>query len=192
MRSTADEARARVLAAARSEFAEHGFAGARVDRISSDASTSKERLYAYFGSKQGLWDALVTQEVAELDAIGSVRSLDGGGIVGRLFDRFVGDPIQLKLFFWLIVEGVNAPGLSGRSAELQANKVELVTQAQQDGTVDDALPPDVIVRLLITVAANCADQYLAGAQDAARRDQIRAATCEVGRRILSPARSAPD
>ncbi|WP_373310185.1 helix-turn-helix domain-containing protein, partial [Streptomyces purpurascens] len=43
-----------MLAAAMEEFAGHGIAGARVDRIAKLAKTSKERVYAYFRSKDAL------------------------------------------------------------------------------------------------------------------------------------------
>ncbi|WP_217146124.1 TetR family transcriptional regulator, partial [Streptomyces sp. AC627_RSS907] len=43
--------KARLLAAARAEFARHGVAGARVDRIAAAAKANKRLLYVYFGNK---------------------------------------------------------------------------------------------------------------------------------------------
>jgi TetR/AcrR family transcriptional regulator len=51
-----------VLAAARAEFAEHGFAGARVHRIAARAGLNKQLIYYYFGSKAGLYDAAVADD----------------------------------------------------------------------------------------------------------------------------------
>ncbi|MET7403936.1 helix-turn-helix domain-containing protein, partial [Dactylosporangium sp. NPDC005572] len=51
MDSTGD----RIIAAAVTEFAQHGIAGARVERIARAARTSKERVYAYFRSKEALY-----------------------------------------------------------------------------------------------------------------------------------------
>jgi AcrR family transcriptional regulator len=48
----------RVLKAALNEFARHGFAGARVDRIVQRADVSPRSLYYHFGSKRGLWNAV--------------------------------------------------------------------------------------------------------------------------------------
>jgi TetR/AcrR family transcriptional regulator len=51
----------RILAAAAVEFAERGFAGARVDRIARRAKVNKAMLYYHFKSKQGLYRALLRQ-----------------------------------------------------------------------------------------------------------------------------------
>jgi len=48
----------RILRAAMREFARHGFAGARVERILKRANVSPRSLYYHFGSKQGLYDAV--------------------------------------------------------------------------------------------------------------------------------------
>lgn len=40
------------------EFAKHGFAGARVDRIVKEANVSPRSLYYHFGSKRGLYEAI--------------------------------------------------------------------------------------------------------------------------------------
>jgi TetR/AcrR family transcriptional regulator len=48
----------RILKAAMREFAKHGFAGARVERILKRANVSPRSLYYHFGSKQGLYDAV--------------------------------------------------------------------------------------------------------------------------------------
>ena len=50
-----ERTRASILAAATEEFARHGLAGARVDRIAERAGANKRMLYQYFGSKAGLW-----------------------------------------------------------------------------------------------------------------------------------------
>jgi TetR/AcrR family transcriptional regulator len=49
----------RILAVAALEFAERGFAGARVDRIARRAHVNKAMLYYHFKSKQGLYRILL-------------------------------------------------------------------------------------------------------------------------------------
>jgi len=51
----------RILVAAALEFAERGYAGARVDRIARRARVNKAMLYYHFKSKQGLYRALLRQ-----------------------------------------------------------------------------------------------------------------------------------
>ena len=63
----------RILHVAALEFAERGFAGARVDRIARRARVNKAMLYYHFGSKAGLYRTLLRGLFAEagqrLDAI---------------------------------------------------------------------------------------------------------------------------
>ena len=51
--------RARILHAARCEFARYGLAGARVDRIALASGANKRMLYYYFGSKDELFLAVL-------------------------------------------------------------------------------------------------------------------------------------
>src|SRR5918998_466269 len=55
-----------LLREARREFADHGMGGARVDRIADRAGVNKQRLYAYFGSKERLFDIVVASVVGEV------------------------------------------------------------------------------------------------------------------------------
>ena len=50
-----NETRQRIFDAAVQEFAENGFAGARIDRIAELAGVNKQRIYAYFNDKEGLF-----------------------------------------------------------------------------------------------------------------------------------------
>ena len=70
----------RILAAAAAEFAERGFAGARVDRIARRARVNKAMLYYHFGSKQALYRTLLRQTFAEAAGrLGAVASGPGTG-----------------------------------------------------------------------------------------------------------------
>ncbi len=61
----------RILAAAVAEFAEHGFAGARIERISKQAGTVDRMLYYYYGNKERLYQAVLEKLYA--DMIGAQR-----------------------------------------------------------------------------------------------------------------------
>lgn len=70
----ADATRARILAAAKSEFARLGLAGARVDEIAEKASANKRMIYHYFGSKEDLFQVVL--EEAYLDIRRAEQELD--------------------------------------------------------------------------------------------------------------------
>ena len=58
-RRDAEATRARILAAATQEFARHGLAGARGDRVARAARSSERMVYYYFGNKEKLFRAVL-------------------------------------------------------------------------------------------------------------------------------------
>jgi AcrR family transcriptional regulator len=66
--------RVRILEAATAEFAQHGFGGARVDRIAERAQANKRMLYYYFGSKDELFLAVLEEAYAHIRS--AERDLD--------------------------------------------------------------------------------------------------------------------
>lgn len=73
-----ERTRAEILAVATAEFADRGLAGARVDEIAAKTRTTKRMLYYYFGSKQGLYLAVLEQ------AYQGIRALEQGVDVEHL------------------------------------------------------------------------------------------------------------
>ncbi|MBL8286604.1 MAG: TetR family transcriptional regulator [Rubrivivax sp.] len=58
-----------ILEVATREFAENGLAGARVDAIAEAMRTSKRMIYYYFGSKEGLYIAVLEEAYRRIRAI---------------------------------------------------------------------------------------------------------------------------
>lgn len=54
---TQSKSRTAILEAARAEFGEHGYAGARISRIAERSGLNKQLIYYYFGSKADLYAA---------------------------------------------------------------------------------------------------------------------------------------
>ena len=67
----------RILDAARAEFATHGFGGARVERISRRARTVDRMLYYYFGSKDGVFRAVLEDSYEQLGRAEQQLELSG-------------------------------------------------------------------------------------------------------------------
>ncbi|MFD9734507.1 TetR family transcriptional regulator [Umezawaea sp. NPDC059074] len=96
--------RARLLDAAYDEFVERGLAGARVDRIAAAAEANKQAIYAYFGSKDALFDAVLNARLQALADLVPFDVDDLPGYVGALFDHFVAHPGILRLAQWRALE----------------------------------------------------------------------------------------
>lgn len=60
------ETRQRILEAAIDEFATRGFHGARVATIAAAAGVNKQRIYAYFEDKEGLFTAVLRHAVTRI------------------------------------------------------------------------------------------------------------------------------
>jgi TetR/AcrR family transcriptional regulator len=56
-----------LIEAAIPEFAQFGYAGARTERIADRAGVNKQLLFYYFGTKAGLYRAVIDEAVAQLD-----------------------------------------------------------------------------------------------------------------------------
>jgi AcrR family transcriptional regulator len=67
-RRSPEDVQARILEAATAEFAESGYAGARVEQISARAKTVDRMLYYYFGNKERLYKAVLENAYAGMIA----------------------------------------------------------------------------------------------------------------------------
>jgi AcrR family transcriptional regulator len=100
----ADRTRAEILAVATREFADRGYAGARVDEIAAKTSTTKRMIYYYFGGKEQLYVTVLEQayirirtleqqlDVEHLDPVAAIREL-----AGLTFDHHESHPDFIRL-----------------------------------------------------------------------------------------------
>ena len=96
--------RARILAAATDIFAEHGFAGARVEAIAASAEINMRMLYHYFQDKNGLYVAVLENLLgalrdAELRQSTTDRSAIDGliDIYDTIFEHFGNSPQLVRI-----------------------------------------------------------------------------------------------
>ncbi len=89
-----ERTKANILAVAEQEFGEKGLAGARIDEIASATQTSKRMIYYYFGSKEGLYLAVleesyrrIRQEETDLHLESLAPEAALRRLVGFTFDR---------------------------------------------------------------------------------------------------------
>src|ERR1700753_263931 len=85
----ADSSQARILEAARGEFAQRGFPGARLQAIAERARLTHPTLLYHFGSKEGLYAAVIEQAMqdwAAMTSLGIADDRDGFERVAALID----------------------------------------------------------------------------------------------------------
>ncbi|WP_410791405.1 TetR family transcriptional regulator [Kribbella sp. C-35] len=157
--TSADTTRDRIVAAAKAEFSRYGIAGARIERIAKAAKTSKERLYAYFRSKEALYHFVAEQELAAVAEATRLDPTDLPGYAGRVHDYFVSHPDRLRIIEWGRLElGSDGSRIDDATQEVVQHKVEQLRQAQEAGQLDSEWEPIDILVFVNQIAVGWAGQ----------------------------------
>ena len=185
-----ERSRERLLAAAAAEFAEHGIAGARVDRIAASAGVNKAQMYGWFGSKDGLFDAVFDAQLHRIVDSVPLDAADLPGYAVRLYDSYLTSPELIRLTSWNRLERVPAGDILEGHAELTRPKYEAIARAQEEGHVVAGIRPDEVYSLVIALAGTwspvSATFTASAAEDGAEHERRRAALRLVVRRALVP------
>jgi AcrR family transcriptional regulator len=138
-------ARARILAAAREEFAGKGLSGARVDEIARRAGTNKRMLYHYFGNKAALF--LLTLEGAYADIRSAERELRLEALAptaamrvlaGFTFDWLAQNPHFITLLNSENLHKAQHLKQSMRIREMHSAMVDMIAEVLRRGEADGA------------------------------------------------------
>ena len=121
---------ANILDVAMAEFGEKGLDGARIDAIADATATSKRMIYYYFGSKEGLYLAVLEasyRRVRETEAALHLESLDPERalrtLVGFTFDHHLRNEPYIRL---VMSENMQRGQYLGRSEKIQQLNVTAV------------------------------------------------------------------
>ncbi len=141
----------RILEAATEEFAAHGIAGGRVDRIARAAGANKSLIYDYFGSKEQLFHAVLERHLRDVYRTVPFDAEDLPNYVGMLFDFAMDHPRLMRLVMWNGLERRWDWPLDETSSF--STQVAKIGAAQAAGRVADTCPPDFLLTLIITLAS---------------------------------------
>ncbi len=175
----------RILDAATAEFAAHGLAGARVDRLADRAGVNKQLIYAYFSSKEGLFDATLQLHIdLLLDAV-PFDPYDLPGYAVALFDFATTHLELLRLLRWHTLERPGELARFEQTIGSTQRKVTALAEAQAAGKVDATLPPAELLAVVISIAQTIDDPEPTAV--GLRRNTVAAAV----RRLVTPGRRMP-
>lgn len=119
-----------ILLVAREEFAAHGLSGARVDAIAERTRTSKRMIYYHFGSKEGLYLAVLEHAYAQIrkveaelhladtDPVEAMRRL-----IGFTFDYDEANPDFIRL---VTIENIHRADHMRQSTSLERLNVSII------------------------------------------------------------------
>src|SRR5579871_3122554 len=139
MTRNAEASKERILDAAFAEFATHGVAGARVDRIAATAGCNKNLIYIYFEDKDTLFKTVLMKQLARIAADLPFTADDLPGYAVRAFDYAMEHPDLMRLMAWFSLEQGAKSG-PARRASFNA-KVAALVSAQENGSLGRAFPP---------------------------------------------------
>jgi AcrR family transcriptional regulator len=179
----------RIVDAATGEFARHGIAGARIDRVVETARTNKAQLYAYFGSKEGLFDAIFFGSLERITTVVPIDATDLADWAVRLYDEYLRRPDLIRLATWARMERRPAGHLVEDVDRLDETKLRAIAEAQAAGLIRDGDPFDLMALVIALSMAwsPVSNVYAATADEpAAVHDRRRALLRDSVRRAVAP------
>ncbi len=139
-----------ILAAAREEFAERGLNGARMDAIAGRTKTVKHMIYHYFGSKEGLYLAVLEEAYADIRHFESELNLDQYPAIEALcrliqftFDYDEAHPDFIRLVSTENIHHARHIAKSEIIHELNRSVIMILQRVLDRGKRDGVFRPDV-------------------------------------------------
>ncbi len=130
-----ERTRADILAVAEQEFGEKGLAGARIDEIAAATQTSKRMIYYYFGSKEGLYLAVLEEsyrKIRQEETDLHLESLEPEAalrrLVGFTFDRHLRNENYIRI---VMSENINRGQFLRQSQYIQDLNIPAISAIRE-------------------------------------------------------------
>ena len=128
-----ERTRRAIIAAALDEYARHGPAGARVDRIAAAAGVNKRMIYHYFGSKDGLWTGLLDAQWSGEPVLSTDSSVSIAAQLTEGAQRVAARPAMTRLLAWeALADALPAPDADSTRAGSWRDRIAGLVAAQRD------------------------------------------------------------
>ncbi|MEU3985321.1 TetR family transcriptional regulator [Streptomyces sp. NPDC026672] len=141
----ADATRRRILAAATEEFSAKGLAGGRVAVIAERAPSNQRMIYAYYGNKDGLFDAVLEHHILAAQNAVALDPSDLPGYAQQVFDVYEANPHFVRLMLWQHLERPDLLPSLPAVEQAVAAKVAAVEEAQARGAVTTRIPAGLLL-----------------------------------------------
>ncbi|WP_332824753.1 TetR/AcrR family transcriptional regulator [Ramlibacter sp.] len=130
-----ERTKANIMEVAASEFGEKGLAGARIDEIAALTQTSKRMIYYYFGSKEGLYLAVLEESYKRVRHIESelhLQDLEPEQALRRLVAFTFDHHLQHENYIRLVMnENINRGQFLAQSQHIQELNVPAIAAIKQ-------------------------------------------------------------
>jgi AcrR family transcriptional regulator len=155
--------RKRILDAARDEFANHGFSGARIDRIAKVAGANKRMLYYHVGNKEGLYlevlegtyeSIRIAERALNLEQLAPIEALTR--LLEFTWHYYLEHPEFLALLNTENLHRAKFLKKSKKIKQLHSPFVALVQDILRRGEIECSIRPGIDpVQLYISIASLC-------------------------------------
>ncbi|MCO5731229.1 TetR family transcriptional regulator [Rhizobium sp. SSA_523] len=152
-----------ILRVATEEFSAFGLSGGRVDAIAEKTKTSKRMIYYYFGSKEGLYLAVLEKayrkirtleedlELAHMPPVEALRTL-----IGSTFDHDENNPDFVRLVSIENIHYANHMKQSAEIGDLNLSIVKTIQEVLERGRRENLFRADVdAIDLHMLISAFC-------------------------------------
>ncbi len=153
MAGDAQATKQRLLDAAAAEFSAYGIAGGRVDRIAAAAQSNKAQIYHYFGSKDGLFDAVFHAVVVNTLREVPIAAEDLAGYAGKLFDSYEAHPEVQRLATWYRLERADTNEPIEIIVKSNREKIAAISKAQKAGQLTKKYSATDLLALVLQISA---------------------------------------
>jgi AcrR family transcriptional regulator len=159
----AERTRNEILEVATREFAERGYAGARVDEIAARMRTTKRMIYYYFGGKEQLFVAVLERAYAEIrraEQEVDVDQLDPLSALRRIaeltFDHHESHPDFIRLVSIENIHRARHMAKSAAIANLGTPAVDVLSRILERGRAEGVIRREIdAVDLHMMISAFC-------------------------------------
>lgn len=165
-----EKSKAAILFAAENEFAQKGFFGARVDEIAAKADINKRMIYAYFGDKEALYNAVLLNTYSKMEAVENElikQNLQGEALIKNIistyFDFLYNNPNFVNILMW---ENLNKGYYLKRIENSNINRksikhfINAIENGKTDGIFNQNIDSrQVVLSMITTCFANFSNQY---------------------------------
>jgi len=156
----ADRTQHEILRAAMTEFAQHGFGGARIDGIAERAGINKRLIYYYFENKEALFLAVLERTYADIrdaERVLHLETADPADAVRRLvaftWSHYLAHPEFLTLLNSENLHRARHLKRSGRIREMNSPLIQTLADVLERGRRDGIFRGGVdAVQLYISIA----------------------------------------
>ncbi|MET7290397.1 TetR/AcrR family transcriptional regulator [Streptomyces sp. NPDC005573] len=109
-------------------------------------------IYTYYGSKDGLFDAVLDHHITAAQDAVTLDATDLPGYVLQVFDFYRAHPHLVRLAMWQSLERPELMAARPEVAMAMAGKAAAIREAQRMGRVASALPAERLLEQILPLA----------------------------------------